>query len=94
MDGGWLDDWTLLADSRVVRPSLDVPTVKGDQTGTDWIPTAEDFEAAAEGFEFPADMTASPVRYLRLVITETWDPGKRYRISFGELHFYQYSPEE
>lgn len=94
VDGGWLDDWTLLADSRVVRPSLDVPTVKGDQTGTDWIPTAEDFEAAAEGFEFPADMTASPVRYLRLVITETWDPGKRYRISFGELHFYQYSPEE
>ena len=94
VDGGWLDDWTLLADSRVVRPSQDVPTVKGDQTGTDWIPTAEDFEAAAEGFEFPADMTASPVRYLRLVITETWDPGKRYRISFGELHFYQYSPEE
>ena len=94
VDGGWLDDWTLLADSRVVRPSLDVPTVKGDQTGTDWVPTAEDFEAAAEGFEFAIDRSLPAVRYLRLVITETWDPSKRYRISFGEMHFYQYTPEE
>ena len=92
--GGWLNDWTLLADSRVVRPSLDVPTVKGDQTGTDWVPTAEDFEAAAEGFEFAIDRSLPAVRYLRLVITETWDPSKRYRISFGEMHFYQYTPEE
>ena len=92
--GGWLQDWTLLADSEVIRPSINVPTVKGDQTGTDWIPTAEDFEAAANGFEFSVDMEASPVRYLRIVITETWDPSLRYRISFGELHFYYYTPEE
>ena len=94
VNGGWLSDWTLLADSEVIRPSVNVPTVKGSQTGTDWIPTAEDFEAAANGFEFPVDMEASPVRYLRIVITETWDPSERYRISFGELHFYQYTPEE
>ena len=93
VDGGWLNDWTLLADSRVVRPSLDVPTVKGDQEGTDWVPTAEDFEAAAEGFEFTIDRSLSPVRYVRMVITETWDLQKRYRISFGELHFYSYTPD-
>ena len=91
--GGWLNDWTLLADSRVVRPSLDVPTVKGEQTGTDWIPTEEDFEAAAEGFEFAIDRSLPAVRYVRMVITETWDLQKRYRISFGELHFYSYTPD-
>ena len=93
VDGGWLNDWTLLADSRVVRPSLDVPTVKGEQTGTDWIPTEEDFEAAAEGFEFAIDRSLPAVRYVRMVITETWDLQKRYRISFGELHFYSYTPD-
>ena len=92
--GGWLEDWTLLADSEVIRPSINIPTVKGSQTGTDWVPTAEDFEAAAEGFEFPVAMDAAPVRYLRIVITDTWDLQKRYRISFGELHFYKYTPEE
>ena len=91
--GGWLNDWTLLADSRVVRPSLDVPTVKGDQEGTDWVPTAEDFEAAAEGFEFTIDRSLPAVRYVRMVITETWDLQERYRISFGELHFYSYTPD-
>ena len=91
--GGWLNDWTLLADSRVVRPSLDVPTVKGNQEGTDWVPTAEDFEAAAEGFEFTIDRSLPAVRYVRMVITETWDPYERYRISFGELHFYSYTPD-
>ena len=93
VDGGWLNDWTLLADSRVVRPSLDVPTVKGDQEGTDWVPTAEDFEAAAEGFEFTIDRSLPAVRYVRMIITETWDPYERYRISFGELHFYSYTPD-
>ena len=93
VDGGWLDDWTLLANSRIVRPSQDVPTVKGEQTGTDWIPTEEDFEAAAEGFEFAIDRSLPAVRYVRMVITETWDLQKRYRISFGELHFYSYTPD-
>ena len=93
VDGGWLNDWTLLANSRVVRPSLDVPTVKGEQTGTDWIPTEEDYKAAAEGFEFAIDRSLPAVRYVRMVITETWDLQKRYRISFGELHFYSYTPD-
>ena len=91
MDGGWLDDWTLLADSEVIRPSSNTPTVSGQEN---WVPTAEDYEAAAAGFEFPVDMEASGVRYIRIVITETWNPAQQYRISFGELHFYQYTPEE
>lgn len=91
VDGGWLDDWTLLADSEVIRPSSNTPTVSGQEN---WVPTAEDYEAAAAGFEFPVDMEASGVRYIRIVITETWNPAQQYRISFGELHFYQYTPEE
>ena len=95
VNGGWLQDWTLLdGDGEVIRPSQNVPTVKGSQTGTEWIPTAEDYEAAANGFEFEIDRDLPAVRYVRIVITKTWDPQARYRISFGELHFYSYTPDE
>ena len=94
VDGGWLNDWTLLADNRIVRPSQDVPTVQvSGQSGDYWIPTEEDYKAAADGFEFAIDRSLSPVRYVRMVITETWDLQERYRISFGELHFYSYTPD-
>ena len=94
VDGAWLDDWTLLADSEVIRPSQNVPTIPvSGQSGDYWIPTEEDFEAAAEGFEFAIDRSLPAVRYVRMVITETWDLQKRYRISFGELHFYSYTPD-
>ena len=91
VNGGWLSDWTLLAESEVVRPIQNVPTVPvSGQSGDYWIPTAEDFEAAAAGFEFEIDRDLPAVRYVRIVIPETWDPLERYRISFGELHFYSY----
>ena len=93
VDGGWLNDWTLLADNRIVRPSQDVPTVPvSGQSGDYWIPTEEDYKAAADGFEFAIDRSLPAVRYVRMVITETWDLQERYRISFGELHFYSYTP--
>ncbi len=95
VNGEWLNDWTLLADSEVIRPSLNVPTapVSGsDLPANYWVPTAEDYEAAAAGFEFEIDRNLPAVRYVRIVITETWDTLERYRISFGELHFYSYTP--
>ena len=94
VDGAWLDDWTLLADSEVIRPSQNVPTIPvSGQSGDYWIPTEEDFEAAAAGFEFEIARDLPAVRYVRIVITETWDTLERYRISFGELHFYSYIPD-
>ena len=85
VNGGWTEDWTLLADSEVIRPSgVDDPKVR---------PTDEDVAAAEAGAEFPVRLSDSPVRYVRLVITETWNPDKLYRISFGELHFFYYTPE-
>ena len=84
VSGGWIEDWTLLADSEVIRPSgVDDPKVSL---------TDEDIAAAEAGAEFPVELSDSPVRYVRLVITETWDLQERYRISFGELHFYSYTP--
>ena len=78
----------------MIRPSQNVPTIPvSGQSGDYWIPTEEDFEAAAEGFEFAIDRSLPAVRYVRMVITETWDLQKRYRISFGELHFYSYTPD-
>ena len=86
VNGGWTEDWTLLADSEVIRPSgVDDPKVR---------PTDEDVAAAEAGAEFPVGLSGSPVRYVRLVITETWNPDHLYRISFGELHFFYYTPQE
>ena len=86
VNGGWIEDWTLLADSEVIRPSgVDDPKV---------MPTDEDIAAAEAGAEFPVALSDSPARYLRLVITETWNPDQLYRISFGELHFFYYEPQE
>ena len=94
--GSWLEDWTLLADSKVVRPSVDVPTcpVVNGEDNPDYVPTDEDIAAAEAGAEFPVELSDSPVRYVRLVITETWNPDQLYRISFGELHFFCYTPQE
>ena len=96
VDGAWLDDWTLLADSEVVRPSVNVPTcpVVNGEDNPDYVPTDEDIAAAEAGAEFPVELSDSPVRYVRLVITETWNPDQLYRISFGELHFFCYTPQE
>ena len=86
VNGGWIEDWTLLADSEVIRPSgVDDPKV---------MPTDEDIAAAEAGAEFPVALSDSPVRYVRLVITETWNPDQLYRISFGELHFFSYTPQK
>ena len=96
VDGAWLDDWTLLADSEVIRPSVNVPTVPviNGEDNEYYVPTAEDFAAATAGAEFPIEFTEEPVRYVRILITETWNPDQLYRISFGEMHFFHYIPQE
>lgn len=96
VDGGWLADWTMLAESEVVRPSVNVPTVPviDGEDNEFYVPTAEDFEAAVAGAEFPVVLSGEPVRYVRILITETWNPDQLYRISFGEMHFFSYTPEE
>lgn len=93
LKGTWRTDgsWTKLADCSVQRPSGKTTTCFWYDEGCvdDAIPTAEDYEAAANGHEFAADIDAPKVRYVRIVITRTWNYFNRQRISFGELHFYE-----
>lgn len=60
--GPWRDDWTLLGDFEVVKPSgLPVGQV-----------TEDDRAAEKAGFEFMFEAGAGEFRYLRFVVKETW----------------------
>ena len=98
-DGTWKNsgEWTKLADCEIVRPSGCPATSFGDEDlnlypGA-YPPSAEDFAAAAEGFEFPIAADRPAVRYLRLVIKTNWHYNQRKRVSQGELSFYAFEPE-
>lgn len=94
LNGSWRTggNWTKLADCSVLRPSGRTATCFWYDEGCidDALPTVEDYEAAAHGHEFATDLEAPEVRYIRIVITKTWNYFNRQRISFGELHFYEY----
>lgn len=95
INGSWRTDgsWTKLADCSVLRPSGRTATCFWYDEGCidEALPTVEDYEAAAHGHEFATDLNAPEVRYIRIVITKTWNYFNRQRISFGELHFYEYT---
>jgi hypothetical protein len=79
-EGGWKDDWVLLADCVSEKPSgMDTPV------------TQEDRNFAHEGFQFDMPVNAPPVRYVRFHVTATWDNGDMLDIS--ELTFWG-QPEE
>ncbi|MDR1155719.1 MAG: SusE domain-containing protein [Bacteroidales bacterium] len=96
-DGTWKDSWTLLAECEIFRPSgcLVTSFVCEDLTQHPlaFPPNEADMLAAANGFEFSIPSGKPEVRYVRLVIKETWNYFKRKRISISELSFYAYTPE-
>jgi len=100
VDGTWKNsgEWTKLADCEIVRPSGCPATSFGDEDlnlyPEAYPPSAEDFAAAAEGFEFPIAADLPVVRYLRLVIKTNWHYSQRKRVSQGELSFYAFEPEQ
>ena len=100
VDGTWKNsgEWTKLADCEIVRPSGCPATSFGDEDlnlyPEAYPPSAEDFAAAAEGFEFPIAADLPAVRYLRLVIKTNWHYSQRKRVSQGELSFYAFEPEQ
>jgi hypothetical protein len=78
-------------ECEVLRPSGKTATtyiIEGD----DGVPTAEDIAAAHRGFEFAIPLDKPSVRYIRLVITQTWNYYKYMRISYDELEFYHVNP--
>jgi hypothetical protein len=60
--GDW-SEWTHLMDCVEVKPSGAAGTVMTD----------EDLAAALAGFEFEVDLDLQPIRYIRYVITNTWE---------------------
>jgi len=75
VNGGFADDWVLLADCYAFKPSGDDNPV-----------SEEDMEYATRGhyFEFPAD--APPVRYVRFYVEEVWNPSGYFH--FSEITFW------
>jgi hypothetical protein len=74
-EGGWKNDWILLADCVSDKP-----------TGMDTPVSQEDRNYAHEGFQFDMPLAAPPVRYIRFHVTATWDNGDMLHIS--ELTFW------
>jgi hypothetical protein len=97
-DGTWKTsgDWIKLTDCEIMRPSGCLGTSYIDEDLTiypgAYPPNDEDVLAAANGFEFAIPIDKPAVRYIRLVVTQTWDNQKRKRVSQGELSFYKYIP--
>lgn len=97
-DGTWKNsgNWIKLADCEIIRPSGCLGTSYKNEDLTKYPgaypPNDEDVLAAAQGFEFAIPMDKPAVRYVRLVVTQTWDIDKRKRVSQGELSFYKYIP--
>jgi len=60
--GDW-SEWTKLMDCIEVKPSGEAGTTMTD----------EDLAAALAGFEFEVDLDLPAVRYIRFVITSTWE---------------------
>jgi hypothetical protein len=78
----WKQDWTLLGDFELIRPS-------GYSIGTD--PTDEDWRAIEEGHEFfPLSTT---VRYLRFAVKATWNGPSDNAITLQEISFWGRSEE-
>jgi hypothetical protein len=71
----WINDWTLLADCEIVKPS-------GLPMGT---LSDEDWAAANAGHEFY--VLSTPVRYIRFAVASTW-VGVGNNVTIHEIEFY------
>ena len=61
-DNTWKNDWTLLAECEIIKPSGSPPGIN----------TPEDLAAHHAGFEFEFRQDVSKMRYIRFVVHETW----------------------
>ena len=75
IDGGFKDDWFLLADCYMFKPSGENNPV-----------TQEDRDYAVAGFEFDIPLDAPPVRYIRFELEETWSGANV--VVVGEVTFW------
>jgi hypothetical protein len=79
-NGNW-DEWEKIMDCIQVKPSGSAGTTQTD----------DDLAAAEAGFEFEVDLDVPPIRYIRFVITSTWE-GTSYTHPC-EIDFYGVSAE-
>ncbi|GAA4303590.1 DUF4998 domain-containing protein [Compostibacter hankyongensis] len=77
-DGSWDDSWTLLGSFESVKPS-------GQPLNTN---TDEDIAQAQAGDAFAFPAPTKPVRYLRIKILQTWDPGGSDHAFISDITLY------
>ena len=76
-DGSWDSSWTLLLDAEIVKPS-------GLPRGTN---TEEDIAQFVAGDDFIFPATTTPVRYIRIKVTEVFDQSQGWFIT-DEIRFW------
>ena len=80
-DGSW-DSWTLLMDEEMIKPS-------GLPLGTT---SEEDMEAWRNGHEFTFPLDVPYVRYIRLLVKESWSGIQRFQVD--EMMFWGQEPSD
>jgi hypothetical protein len=80
-EGGWTNDWTLLADCYSFKPSGEKNPI-----------TQADRDYANRGFETEFSTAAPPMRYIRFYVSETWGGGNMVHVS--EISFWGKEEEE
>ena len=73
--GDW-GSWTLLMDCESIKPS-------GEPIGTN---TDEDIEVATNGEDFYNDASNPAVRYIRILVTQTWAGGDNFQITEFKIY--------
>jgi hypothetical protein len=76
-DDAWKNDWELLGNYEVKRPSGAIEPVN--------VPTGEDLEAGQKGWDFIVPLEAATARYIRFVVKEIWTPAEGMHMAELEI---------
>lgn len=85
VNGGWRNDWVMLGDIEIIRPS-------GQNDSGENNMTPEDIAAGINGFEFfvPDELLNTEIRYVRFVVKTTWSNQDPNGVGQTDLHMTEF----